>query len=78
MTATLYRNNDPDVGSRTPLADVSSPTADVAYSSVGFNSSSPITVINNAGYNYQVDVLWSTGSADLRLMAVRITYVHPD
>ena len=77
MSARLIRNNDPGIGSRTTLADAPSPGGlrgyDDAYDSTG---PSPVE-IDNARYNYEVEVYWSDGSSDLKLMSVKLFYTNP-
>jgi hypothetical protein len=77
VSAGLIRNNDPDIGSRSILANAASPGGirgyDNAYGSTG---PSPVE-IDNARYNYEVEVNWSDGSSDLKLMSVKLFYTNP-
>jgi len=79
MAASLIRNNDPGTGSRTYLASVNSPSGVVAgshYSSSSFALSTP-EVVNNARYNYEIEVYWGAASTEangLRLMGVKVMY----
>ena len=76
MTANLIRNNDPGTGSRTSLASANSPFGVVAGSHYSY-SSYPLStpeVVDNARYNYEIEVYWSAASTELRLMGVKVVY----
>jgi hypothetical protein len=49
---------------------------------VGYDSAYVLTdpspvEIDNARYNYEVEVFWSAGSSDLKLMSVKLFYSNP-
>ena len=75
MTASLLRNNDVNVGAQTVLTSVVSPGA-VGYGNI-YAAVSPASVIDNGRYNYEIEVYWSAGSTDLRLMGVTVHYTNP-
>jgi len=54
-----------------------SPWPAVGYDTTGHHGSGPLLSVNNRRYNYQVDVEWSSASANLWLMGVTIVYTHP-
>jgi len=81
MAAYLIRNNDPSAGSRTYLASAPSPSGVVAgthYSYFSYTLSTP-EVVDNARYNYEVEVYWSAASTEangLRLMGTKVVYIE--
>ena len=78
MEAALYRNNGD--GTRTQLVQVDSPSGVVGgthYDS-DYQEFSPYETVDNSLYNYELEVYWSVGSNDLRLMGIRVFYEHPD
>ena len=77
MIARLYRNNDPGVGARTMLAQAPSPPG-VSWPGNAYSPTTPNPVeIDNGRYTYEVEVEWSSGSPDLRLMSVKLFYTNP-
>lgn len=77
MTARLIRNNDPGIGFRTVLAEASSPVGVAGYSSAyGSVGPTPI-VIDNARYNYEIEVSWTVGSSNLKLTSIKVFYTTP-
>lgn len=75
MTARLFRNNDANVGARTTLALVA-PSGATGYGDI-YAAVSPASVIDNGRYNYEIEVNWSAGSSDLRVMGVTVYYTNP-
>jgi hypothetical protein len=77
MTARLIRNNDPGTGLRTVLAEAASPAGGAGYGSAyGSVGPTPI-VIDNACYNYEIEVSWTVGSSNLKLTSVKVYYTNP-
>ena len=77
VSAGLIRNNDPDIGSRSILANAASPGGIRGYDD-SYDATDPSPVeIDNARYNYEVEVWWSEGSSELRLMSVKLFYTNP-
>ena len=77
MSASLFRNNDPALGQGVALATAQSPAGVSGYGHADSGVDPAYAEIDNARYNYEIEVEWSTGSADLRAMNVRVFYTNP-
>jgi hypothetical protein len=75
LEAMLWRQN-PHTYSGSGFG-VDSPWPAVGYDTTGHHSSASRLSVNNSRYNYQVEVRWSSASANLWLMGVTIVYTHP-
>lgn len=78
MEARLYRNNGD--GTATQVVLVQSPVGGVGgthYGSAYVPAATPETV-DNTLYNYEITVIWSAASSELRLMGISVYYEHPD
>jgi hypothetical protein len=77
MTARLVRNNDATLGQRLLLATAQSPPGVSGYSNTYASVSPSVAKIDNAHYNYELEIYWEVGSADLKAMGVKVYYTNP-
>jgi hypothetical protein len=77
VRASLIRNNDPEIRLGSTLASAFSPPGATGYSNDYVPTSPNPVEIDNARYNYQIEVYWSEGSSDLKLMSVKLFYTNP-
>ena len=75
VRARLIRNMDPSPGSRNSLITIDS--SDGGYGSLYDSTGGPPIVVDNARYNYEIEVYFSTASPNLNLMRIRVYYNSP-
>ena len=78
MTARWYRENDPSFGYRQQVIALQSPAGIGGHNCPGVVNypAPPYEVVDNARFNYDVEVYWSVGSWDLILK--NVTFVYTD